>query len=165
MFMRYRGGGIGHLYMREIKQWLNSSKWGSSWPSSLRDRDPSPDQEPPPQGSGNTATTSAQNTGYKSDSTEGDLGEDSNSAGSDRELTDEDGEGEDPEQSDDSDEDTEGDSDKEEGNISRTQTCLTGRVHRARRITQGIEENGIEESKEDFEGDTEDMEEDEDDIG
>ena len=27
MFMRYRGGGVGHLYMRAIKAWLLSRWW------------------------------------------------------------------------------------------------------------------------------------------
>ena len=29
MFMRYRGGGVGHLYMRAIEIWLAETGWGS----------------------------------------------------------------------------------------------------------------------------------------
>ena len=29
MFMRYRGGGFGHLYMRAIEVWLAETGWGS----------------------------------------------------------------------------------------------------------------------------------------
>lgn len=27
--MRYRGGGVGHRYMREIEPWLAETRWGS----------------------------------------------------------------------------------------------------------------------------------------
>ena len=30
MFMRYRGGGVGHLYMRAIEVWLTETGWGSN---------------------------------------------------------------------------------------------------------------------------------------
>jgi hypothetical protein len=30
MFMRYRGGGVGHLYMRAIEVWLAETGWGSN---------------------------------------------------------------------------------------------------------------------------------------
>jgi len=42
MFMRFRGGAVGHLHMREIDEQLDRAGWGSSWPS-LKDRDPEPD--------------------------------------------------------------------------------------------------------------------------
>ncbi|KAF9783930.1 hypothetical protein BJ322DRAFT_1109780 [Thelephora terrestris] len=29
MFMRYRGGGVGHLYMRAIEAWLTETGWGA----------------------------------------------------------------------------------------------------------------------------------------
>ncbi|KAF9644427.1 hypothetical protein BDM02DRAFT_3190600 [Thelephora ganbajun] len=29
MFMRYQGGGVGHLYMRAIEAWLTETGWGS----------------------------------------------------------------------------------------------------------------------------------------
>ena len=29
MFMRYRGGGVGHHYMRAIETWLAETGWGS----------------------------------------------------------------------------------------------------------------------------------------
>ena len=29
IFMRYRGGGVGHQYMREIETWLAETGWGS----------------------------------------------------------------------------------------------------------------------------------------
>lgn len=43
MFMRFRGGGVGHMYMRYIEPWLDGTGWGKSWPS-LHDRDPAVDQ-------------------------------------------------------------------------------------------------------------------------
>ena len=30
MFMRYRGGGVGHLYMRAIEVWLTGTGWGAN---------------------------------------------------------------------------------------------------------------------------------------
>jgi hypothetical protein len=30
MFMRYRGGGVGHLYMRLIEVWLAETGWGAN---------------------------------------------------------------------------------------------------------------------------------------
>ena len=30
--MRYRGGGVGHLYMREVEQWLRETGWGCDIP-------------------------------------------------------------------------------------------------------------------------------------
>jgi len=32
MFMRYRGGGVGHKYMRTIEQWLWTTGWGNDIP-------------------------------------------------------------------------------------------------------------------------------------
>ena len=46
-FMRFRGGRIGHMYMCHIEPWLDSTRWGTMWPS-LQDRDPDPDLEPMP---------------------------------------------------------------------------------------------------------------------
>ena len=40
--MRFRGGGIGHIYMRQIEQWLDATGWGTTWPSLGRE-DPNPD--------------------------------------------------------------------------------------------------------------------------
>jgi hypothetical protein len=33
MFMRFRGGGAGHLYMRDVEPWLDETGWGATWPS------------------------------------------------------------------------------------------------------------------------------------
>ena len=33
MFMRYRGGGVGHIYMRAIEQWLGETGWGQGIPN------------------------------------------------------------------------------------------------------------------------------------
>ena len=30
MFMRYRGGGVGHLYMQAVEVWLAKTGWGSN---------------------------------------------------------------------------------------------------------------------------------------
>lgn len=165
--MRYRGGGIGHLYMRETEQQLNSSGWGSSWPSSLRDRDPNPDPVQSPQNNNTAATTSAANRGYKSDSTEEDIGDDGDSDDSgnrsDGELIEQDGDGEDPEQAG-GDGDEEEDED-EDADISGTRIHLMERIHRAKRATRGSDEDEIGENEEDFDGDMGDFEEDEEDIG
>ena len=40
--MRFRGGGVGHDYMRAVEPWLDLTGWGTSWPP-LNDRDPEPD--------------------------------------------------------------------------------------------------------------------------
>ena len=39
MFMRFRGGGVGHTYMRQVEPWLDATGWGNTWPS-LKDREP-----------------------------------------------------------------------------------------------------------------------------
>lgn len=44
--MRFRGGGVGHIYMRHIEPWLDETGWGKSWPS-LEDREPEADPEQP----------------------------------------------------------------------------------------------------------------------
>ena len=44
MFMRFRGGGIGHRYPQEFEAQLSGAGWGTSWPS-MKDRDPEPDPE------------------------------------------------------------------------------------------------------------------------
>src|ERR1700761_5895917 len=41
MFMRFRGGGTGHGYMRHIESWLDGTGWGTTWPS-LSHMEPSP---------------------------------------------------------------------------------------------------------------------------
>ena len=101
MFMRFRGGGVGHLYMRQIEPWLDATGWGASWPL-LRDRDPYPDQDSPRQESSSDETD-----------TEDENDQDDNSD-EDEEMSDvEDDIEEDLEQSEDSDE--EGDEDEEDG--------------------------------------------------
>lgn len=37
--MRFRGGGVGHMYMRQVEPWLDATGWGATWPS-LEDREP-----------------------------------------------------------------------------------------------------------------------------
>jgi len=39
MFMRFRGGGVGHMYMRQVEPWLDATGWGKVWPV-LSDREP-----------------------------------------------------------------------------------------------------------------------------
>ena len=105
MFMRFRGGGVGHLYMRQIEPWLDATGWGASWPS-LIDRDPCPDQDSPRQ----------ERSGAETDD-EDDNSEDSSSS-EDEAMSDvEEDIEEDPEQSGDSDE--EGDEDEEDGKMAR----------------------------------------------
>ena len=39
MFMRYRGGGVGHIYMRAVEVWLAETGWGSNNTLASRDED------------------------------------------------------------------------------------------------------------------------------
>ena len=94
-FMRFRGGGIGHMYMRHIEPWLDATGWGTMWPS-LHARDPDPDIEPIPLSQNGQAT-------------EGD-GDSENEDSSDEDSDMEDGDGEDLEQP----ESEEGDSDEDD---------------------------------------------------
>ena len=60
MFMRFRGGGVGHRYMRQVEPWLDATGWGASWPSfTHRIPEPAPTQQDSAhgQGDGNPATT------------------------------------------------------------------------------------------------------------
>lgn len=47
MFMRYRGGGVGHTYMRAIEQWLWETGWGWKTPDVVEEdsEESSPQQE------------------------------------------------------------------------------------------------------------------------
>ena len=111
-FMRFRGGGVGHMYMHHIEPWLDGTGWGTSWPS-LQDRDPDPDHDPPvPNGDRRNigpVTTTHQNQPNRE---EEDI-EDSESD-NDAEMSDmEDGMEGDPEQIDEGDD--EGNEDEDEG--------------------------------------------------
>ena len=44
--MRFRGGGVGHMYMRQVEPWLDATGWGTTWPS-LQNREPEPAQAAP----------------------------------------------------------------------------------------------------------------------
>jgi len=102
MFMRFRGGGIGHMYMRSIEPWLDSTGWGKSWPS-LSNRDPNPDCN----------DAKASTTGQHSSTNEGDGGESGDSSDKVDEDVDDD-DGEDLEQLVDTEEDEEESSDEED---------------------------------------------------
>ena len=114
IFMRYRGGGVGHLYMRHIEPWLDATGWGTTWPS-LEDRYP----EDPEDNQENSArpSTSTQSRHQNNDGN-GDSGEDN--SGKETDPSDvEDDDGDDPEQpEDDSDEDSEDDTNSS-GNAKR----------------------------------------------
>jgi len=99
MFMRFRGGGIGHMYMHQVEPWLDATGWGATWPS-LKDRDPDPDFEPPSQENNTgSALTTQGDQAYEGEETSGDEG-----GGEDTDMSKiEDGDGEDPEQPDDED--------------------------------------------------------------
>jgi hypothetical protein len=86
MFMRFRGGGIGHIYMRSIEAWLDSTGWGKSWPS-LSNRDLNPDCD----------DTEASTPGQHSSTNEGD-GEESGDSSDEVDEDVDDDDGEDPEQ-------------------------------------------------------------------
>jgi len=47
MFMRFRGGGVGHMYMRQVEPWLDATGWGTMWPA-LGDREPVSSRPTPP---------------------------------------------------------------------------------------------------------------------
>jgi hypothetical protein len=112
MFMRFRGGGVGHTYMRQVEPWLDAAGWGSTWPS-LANRYPDPEPGAPLNSDGRTGGPATQTQSNRQDSggdgasRGGGSGEDTDTDESD----DEDGEDlEQPEDddSDDSDEDTNG---------------------------------------------------------
>ena len=88
MFMRFRGGGVGHMYMREIEPWLDGTGWGAMWPS-LGERDPDPS---PPD------TTTARPILPVQASQGDDENMDSSDGDSSSDESDDDGDGEDPEQ-------------------------------------------------------------------
>jgi hypothetical protein len=109
MFMRFRGGGVGHTYMRQVEPWLDATGWGTTWPS-LKDREPPLEDElnPSPHngkeaGPATSARGHPQTCGDDEDSGEEDDGVD---IGID-EL--EDGDGEDQEQPEDDDDNEEED--------------------------------------------------------
>jgi hypothetical protein len=103
MFMRFRGGGVGHMYMRQVEPWLDATGWGATWPT-LTDRDPDKAHEQPP-AEGNTAGPAIPAHNHQQ-SNEGD--EDSGEDTDTGELEDDDGD--DPEQPED---DEDGDSDED----------------------------------------------------
>ena len=53
--MRFRGGGVGHLYMRHVEPWLDATGWGMTWPL-LQDREPDVAQDTPAQSHGGTGS-------------------------------------------------------------------------------------------------------------
>ena len=99
--MRFRGGGVGHIYMRQVEPWLDATGWGTSWPS-LEGQDPDPDSEPV------APVDNSQVTGDEESE-----GDDSEDEGSD--IDDDDGE--DPEQPDE--DDDESDDDDGGGGVKR----------------------------------------------
>ena len=64
MFMRHRGGGVGHTYMREIEKWLSETGWGHEIPDvdesephtttedDLQQEDPMPNEDDSDSGAG-----------------------------------------------------------------------------------------------------------------
>jgi len=104
MFMRFRGGGIGHIYMRQIEWWLDATGWGTTWPS-LGGKDPSPDPlsedgSSPGRGSNNEEGDVGDE--EEDEDEDGDGDEDENGGEGEGDVDDEDGEDqEQPEESDD----------------------------------------------------------------
>ena len=94
MFMRFRGGGVGHMYMRQVEPWLDATGWGTAWPL-LKDRDPDPDREPATSVPGDQATED-----------DGES-EDGDSEGGISDMDDDDGK--DPDQSEDDEDDSDND--------------------------------------------------------
>ena len=94
MFMRFRGSGVGHMYMRQVEPWLDATGWGTAWPL-LKDRDPDLDHEHAISVPGNQTT-------------EGD--EESEDEDSEEEHSDmDDDDGKDPEQPEDNEDDSDDD--------------------------------------------------------
>jgi hypothetical protein len=65
MFMRYRGGGVGHTYMRAIEVWLAETGWGSDdTPILGSDSDTGTSEDEDPGDNGNSGDDGAdENTG------------------------------------------------------------------------------------------------------
>ena len=110
MFMRFRGGGIGHIYMRQIEQWLDTTGWGTTWPL-LRGEDPNPDL---PSDNGDSPGHGID--GVEEDVEEdGDRGEDEDDEGDVGKGNVDDEDGEDQEQPVDSDEDSDEEENRRDG--------------------------------------------------
>ena len=102
MFMRFRGGGVGHLYMRLVEPWLDATGWGATWPSLGNSEPASTRPAPPPQGKQANRNTESNNSDTESEDSEDGDSEDGDG---------EDADGEDleqPEDDEDLDEDEEG---------------------------------------------------------
>jgi len=101
--MRFRGGGVGHRYMRQIEPWLDGTGWGAAWPSfNHRIPDLGPTGQAGIDGQVNGNSTRA-------------MGEESDGEGGGAESPEqpeEDGEGDDPEQPEDDDQDEDEDEDE-----------------------------------------------------
>ena len=114
MFMRFRGGGIGHIYMRQIEQWLDTTGWGTTWPL-LRGEDPNPDL---PSDNGNSPGHGIDGVDEDEDEDgdgdgDEDRGEDEDNDAGEGDVDDEDGE--DQEQPVDSDEDSDEEENRRDG--------------------------------------------------
>jgi hypothetical protein len=101
MFMRFRGGGVGHMYMRQVEPWLDATGWGTTQPS-LGGRYPEPGCEPPPHSEGGATGPTVSTHGHRQsggDHSGGseDEDEDPDSEGDADTEGLEDGDGEDPE--------------------------------------------------------------------
>ena len=58
--MRFRGGGVGHGYMRWAEPWLDSTGWGATWPSfNHRIPDPGPTRQANTDSQVNSSNTGA----------------------------------------------------------------------------------------------------------
>jgi len=121
--MRFRGGGVGHGYMRQVEPWLDSTRWGASWPL-FNDREQG--QAPIPRGdrNGHGEVSSMRNT--EGDSPSGGSGGRTSQAenggvnegeAEDPEPPEEEGESADPEQPEE--DDDLGDDEEEEGDMEK----------------------------------------------
>lgn len=121
--MRFRGGGIGHVYMRQVEPWLDATGWGTQWPF-LGDRDPTHSEPVPPT---HRSQTNEEGGDSESEDSEDDAGGASGNGG-DGEGEDEDGM--DPEQPEDDEEDLDEDGDNG--------PAISGHIHQG----QNEEEDG-----------------------
>lgn len=154
--MRYRGGGIGHLYMQNIEPWLNSTGWGTAWPGWLKNREPDKGQDLVPQENSSTVIPPAQTeeTELGSDE-EGDISDSYSDQGLEEQLA-EDFDGEDEEHPEDE------ESTDEDGILSRFKAHSRNRSS----MTAGHESRGASgeetDGRSDEESDEEDMDFDQD---
>jgi hypothetical protein len=126
--MRFRGGGVGHMYMRQVEPWLDATGWGSTLPS-LEVKYPDSEHGPPPHDEGGDSNGAREDEDSEDDVDPGDI---------------EDNDGEDPEQP---------DEDDPSGSDSDEDVNAGGKVNKQRGSRHGGGEASGDETEEEAEGD------------